>query len=743
VDSQMILRNRKGPRRHATPPLDGLRVGWQYPNVPSSRSPARTSAKTGKRVAWALAAVFAVTIALTGALSASSENGADRLLITTASNPKPDLVSGGDVLVRVTDRAVGAPRPRVHSNGGDVTSRFVEQPDGSLLGLVTGLRQGRNTITASSGLRHAALRVTNHDRSGPVFSGEQQRPFFCETVAFDLEPAEQPRCEAPTEVSYRYRTTAGAFRPLADPDDPPADVAAVTVDGRELPYVVRVETGTINRAVYETAVLYGGGDPSPTDSSAEPGWNGRLVYTFGGGCNGGYHQGATTGSVLQDLLLSRGYGVASATLNVLENNCSPVISAETAMMVKERFVEAYGPITHTIGWGGSGGAIQQYDLADAYPGILDGIIPGVSYPDPLTVMNPMTDCGLLNRYFAGPGASFTPEQRRAVAGYATYSTCLQWGNSFLSRITPTGSCPPAIPGSARWDMRTNPRGVRCSAAEQWVNQIGRDSRTGFVRSVLDNIGVQYGLAALESGAISPDQFVQLNAGIGGYNVLGDPVSRRMEADRKALAESYESGLLNTAGLGLATTPVIDHRTYLNQVQAGDIHTAEMSFVMRERLVEANGTADNQVIIMNGPDPAQIAAAQVHALDAMDRWLTAIEADPSDRDRASKVIANKPADLGDGCYLSPSERIQEPLDHPGEGRCAQLYPQAANPRLVAGANLSMTTLKCRLHPIDFDDYPVRFTDAQRAALREAFPGGVCDYERTGVEERTAKRTWQRY
>ena len=109
-----------------------------------------------------------------------------------------------------------------------------------------------------------------------------------------------------------------------------------------MPYIVRVETGVIDRAVYELAALYDGADPSPV--RPETGWNGRLVYTFGGGCNGGYHQGADTGGVLNDLFLSQGYAVASSTLNVLDNNCSPIISAEAAMMVKEHFIETYGPV---------------------------------------------------------------------------------------------------------------------------------------------------------------------------------------------------------------------------------------------------------------------------------------------------------------------------------------------------------------------------------------------------------------
>jgi hypothetical protein len=697
-----------------------------------------TAPKTSRRRA-VLAAAVSLMILFSGvAVASAAGNQTVRLTIASASNPQPRFVSGGDVLVLVT--APGDRRARVTRNGQDVTSSFVAQPDGSLLGLVTGLRDGRNTVTATTGGQRATLRVTSHDLSGPVFSGRQQRPFFCETTAFGLGPAQQPRCEASTVVRYQYRTTAGALAPLADPSARPADLATATVAGRTVPYIVRIETGVIDRAVYETAVLSDGSDPDPTRPPA--GWNGRLVYTFGGGCNGGYHQGAVTGGVLDDLFLSRGYGVASSTLNVLDNNCGPIISAEAAMMVKEHFAETYGPIRHTIGWGGSGGAIQQYDIADAYPGILDGIIPGISYPDPLTTLQPVTDCGLLNDYFAGQGVSFTPEQRLAVSGYVSYSTCVSWGLSFLNRSTPTGSCPPAIPVAARWDPVANPDGIRCSAAEQWVNQLGRDPRTGFVRSVADNTGVQYGLSALDKRAITADQFVALNAGIGGYDAAGSPVPARTVADRSALAAAYADDLVNSAGQGLATTPVIDQRTYLDRAGAiGDIHTAEMSFIMRDRLVKANGTAANQVIIENAP--AQTGAASVYELDAMDRWLTAIGTDRVHRDRAAKVVANKPADLGDGCYLPSGERIRERLSYPPGGRCGGLYPVAANPRLVAGAGLSMDVLKCRLAPIDFRDYPVRFTGAQQTLLRQAFPGGVCDYSRPGAGQRPPRGTWLGY
>lgn len=679
-----------------------------------------------------LAAVALVVYGLTSVTSAELRPG---LTITVLSNTKPEFVSGGDVLLRVSR----AEHVRVRLHDRDVTAGFTAQPDGTLLGVVRGLRDGANTITASSGRgRPASVRVVNHPRTGPVFSGHQQVPFYCQTEEFGLAPAHQPLCDAPTTVQYQYRTTAGEFAPLADPTSRPADLATTTVRGERVPYIVRVETGVIDRAVYRTAALTDGTDPSPV--RPEAGWNERLVYTFGGGCNSGYRQGRSLATVLDDLFLSRGYAVATSTLNVLDQNCSPIISAEAAMMVKEHFLETYGPAKHTIGWGGSGGAIQQYDIADAYPGILDGIIPGVSFPDPLTTIAPVADCGLLNAYFAHGG--FSAEQQRAVSGYNNYDTCTSWGVTFLNRVTATGSCDPIIPVDTRWSP-ANPTGQRCGASEQWVNQLGRDPRTGFARAVMDNTGVQYGLSALKSGAITPAQFASLNAGVGGYDYAGRPIPARTVADPRGLAAAYDSDLLNGARGGLRHTPIIDQRTYLDQVPLADIHTAEMSFIMRERLRAANGTAANQVIIATSADQSQVDAAAEYQLTAMDRWLTAIGDDTSHRSRASKVIANKPRDLTDGCYTSPTERLTEPMTYPPTGRCGKLYPAASNPRLSAGAPLPMTTIKCRLKPLDFADYKVTFTAEEKAQLRKAFPTGVCDYTRPGVSERPSKGVWQTY
>jgi Tannase-like family of unknown function (DUF6351) len=52
------------------------------------------------------------------------------------------------------------------------------------------------------------------------------------------------------------------------------------------------------------------------------------------------------------------------------------------------------------------------------------------------------------------------------------------------------------------------------------------------------------------------------------------------------------------------------------------------------------------------------------------------------------------------------------------------------------------MKCQLKPLRPDDYPVTFTDAQWTALEQAFPSGVCDYSKPGVDQHGAT-AWLTY
>ena len=701
----------------------------------------------GRPLGWLVAASAFVLVLGPAAAQAAPDNGLanGRLTLATVSNPRPELVIGGEVLMRVdVPKHLNPADVRITSDGQNVTSSFRVQSDGSLLGLVTDLTIGHNRLVASvNGQFASSLDVVDHSINGPVFSGKQQLPYVCQTTAFGLAASSQPDCFAPTVVSYAYKNTAGAFVPLADPATVPADAATATVNGHSVPYIVRIETGVIDRAVYQTAALYDGQAPSPLRPDTS--WNGKLIYTFGGGCNSGYNQGTSTGGVLDDQFLSLGYAVASSTLNVLDNNCSTIISAEAAMMVKEHFIDTYGPVRFTIGWGGSGGAIQQYDIADAYPGILDGIIPSISFPDPLTTGGPVNDCRLLDSFFAGPdGSSFTTAQKTAISGYNDYTTCQSWDATFANRSTATGSCNPAIiPPADQWSP-SDPSGIICNSNEQIVNQLGVDPATGFPNSPLDNVGLQYGLAALDSGAITPAQFAALNAGIGGQNFAGALTPQRTEASRTGLRASYADDLVNSGSLGLRTTPVIDQRLDLDFLGFGnDIHTTDWSFIIRARMLAANGTDGNQVIIENMPTAAEIAAADSYELAEMDAWLTNIGNDHSRSSAQQKVLDDKPAGLTDGCFMSATDLVHQTLTDPGTGQCGTAYPVASNPRLVAGEPLTMPALKCSLKPLNFADYPVTFTAAEQAELRQAFPTGVCDYNRPGVGVRAPIASWLSY
>ena len=121
-------------------------------------------------------------------------------------------------------------------------------------------------------------------------------------------------------------------------------------------YVVRWERGTINRFLYSIAMLAPFDEgPDDLDTSA---WNGKVIYHFQGGVAIGHYQGSPSGSrMLYDTGLSRGYAVLYSTGNKTGTHYNLELGGETAIMVKDRFVSAYGLPDYTVGVGGSGGGI--------------------------------------------------------------------------------------------------------------------------------------------------------------------------------------------------------------------------------------------------------------------------------------------------------------------------------------------------------------------------------------------------
>jgi uncharacterized tannase-like protein DUF6351 len=705
-------------------------------------------------------------IAFGSLLAFSTVATAQGLQLRVASNPRPEFVSGGDALISVAIPPGTQPSAvRLALNGSDVTGVLRTDAGGHMLALVKGLNDGSNVLVATAGKATAKLIVVNHPVAGPVISGPHEMPFVCETEKFNLMSggvagkALDADCSIATRVDYVYKSTAAAsptgrgrggnavFKPLPDPKNLPVDVATTTTSlGVQVPFIVRVETGTINRGIYEIAMLFNPAKDAQPDFMTKPsGWNGRLIYTFGGGCAGGwYKQGTGTGGVDDEAMLQQGYAVVSNSLNVFGNDCSEMLAIETMMMTKEHFIEAYGAPKWTVGFGGSGATYQQHQIGDGYPGLLDGLIVQRSFPDmEFGTVGMISDARLLANYFDKLAASgtLTDEQKRQVAGLGQLAT-LTTNSLNPGRITVGEYC--SLPEALRYDPVKNPTGARCDVYDHAVNVWGRDPKTGFARRPLDNVGIQYGLSALNASVITKEQFLDLNAKIGGYDNDGKIVPARTVADVAALRTAYRMGRLTWGGAGLATTPILDYRAYLDDAPGGNIHLRYHSFSMRERLQKANGYTDNQVMLTDDRRWGDSLKAPVlrQGLAQMDQWLTKIADDTSKDSKLVKLRRAKPADFVDACWTRdehPQKIVERQM--PTSGRCNELYPANSFPRGVAGSPLAADIVKCQLKPISASDYKVTFTPDEMARLKQIFPAGVCDWSKPGVEQQPMAETWQ--
>jgi hypothetical protein len=677
---------------------------------------------------------------------------------------RPDSVSGGDAVIQVRIPSnVPVLQVVVLRNGVDVTSAFVAKDLTTLEGLVGGLNVGANVIlvkTQSGAILTKAL-VQNGPIYGPIFAGAHQRPWICETLASGLgpPPATGP-CVASTRYDWFYKSTAGTFAPLPSLTPPfPADLAqTTTIDGNTVNYIVRVESGVIDESIYRIAII-----DDPTNPISNPwstggkkpgiGWNGKLFYHFLGGCGPAFRSGrnlATNALNVSDTVSTRdeplqlGFAVAFGTRNTLGTGCDDIVSAETVSMIKERFIEQYGLPLYTVGLGSSGGAMQQHLIAHNYPGLLDALTPVRNFPDTLTVTTDVIDCGLLNNYFntlVNP-ADWPGVRRSKVDGYPVnpqgVTNCN--GQNGFARQWPvaTAGFDAVVPLSARYDPVTNRSGARGTYHDGIVNAFGMDPATGFARRPWDNVGVQYGLRALNSGDITKQEFLDLNARIGGLDVDGNFIGARSEGDLQAIANAYRSGRVNE-GENL-TLPVIQYRNYAD-LAADGIHTYHRARAMIERMQKTNGTADN-VVRWIMPENGTVNFMRM-ALLSHDQWQRNIAADLSSDPYPVKVIRNKPASLTNACWDASATMHQAPASFTEPSFCNDLFPVHDDPRIVAGAPTSGDILKCQLKPVTASDYTVTFTPAELVRLNAIFPQGVCDWTKPGIGQQPIADSWLRY
>ena len=555
----------------------------------------------------------------------------------------------------------------------------------------------------------------------------------------------------------------------------PADMAkTTTLDGLTVDYIVRWERGTINRFIYSIAML------APYDTDAwslnRDAWNRRVIYRFDGGVAIGHTQGSTsTSSMLYDVGLARGYAIIFSTGTRTSTHYNLQRGGETALMVKERFIELYDVPLYTVGVGGSGGAIQQYVYAQNHPGLLDAAIPQYSYPDMVTQAVHIGDCELLEfymDYLDGRNPRWaTWTNRTILEGLAASNTLPNPYFGGLPGLTECingwrGLAPLALNpryGSAPNQQNFVPQSAL--AATEWthfgdiVNIVGRGP-DGYARRYWDNVGVQYGLQAVATGQITPAEFLKLNAVVGGWKEqpamvqegspflpphteanfdpwsarnqvfsAGPAPAPRTQGDIKAMRAVYRSGLVFRGDIDI---PIIDWRNYLEDEL--DMHNSHQSFASRKRMLNADGDASNQVIWFTDVVVSNQRFDQTpEALEVMDQWMRNIFANPG-----GGVAGNKPARATDRCFDQTGTEIASGpsvwdgiIDADPPGACTQKFKTFSTPRRVAGGPFEQSLFKCQLIPVAeavargfYGAWVPAAADV--GALVAIFPQGVCDY-----------------
>ncbi|SDZ78547.1 DUF6351 family protein [Microbulbifer marinus] len=630
---------------------------------------------------------------------------------------------------------------------------------------------GENEVT------HRQPLVDNHRREGvPVFALDEMGQKTDEVIGYSRD------CSHATQVNYFYRSTNdGDFYPLEKAN---GDIDQVTVNGEVTDFIVRLETGTINRFFYAIAVLKGEGESAGKPSASN--WNRRLIYQLRGGVGVGRRQGdISKGDIVTRRAdqLARGYAIVFSTANQTSNHYNIWLAEDTARRLKKQFAALYGEPLYTVGVGGSGGAIQQYLFAQNAPGLLDAAIPLYSYPDMVSQTIYVFDCEPLEYFFDVVDAD---NPRWRDASERTVIQGLAASRDVKSRFRSLKKAVALFDGRYRdgtegatectqgWrglvPLVNNPNFVHFiksyadEVAEKthWTHwedlrQFYGADQTGYANSAWDNEGVQYGLQALVSGEISVDTFLRLNATIGGWKPQQDiadeklwfmngslfPVdfsmwseqnmqlgsldrpAQRSRASRAAIEGIYRSGHVF---LGDVEIPIIDLRHYLDGDL--DMHHSSASFSARERIRRARGHADNQLIWVSHKRYTPLD----EALDTMDRWMQNIIEQP---DRG--VAANRPVDAGDQCFDSEGNVMavgsnvwNGEWNHQPTGVCMQEYPIYSTSRQVAGAPITDDVFKCALQPVEravakgiYGPYTEQIAEHIND-MQRIFPTGVCNY-----------------
>jgi hypothetical protein len=642
----------------------------------------------------------------------------------------------------------------------------------------------------------------------PLFAGTNQYPFVCDTERSKLgqplidntrgwgvpvyaETKEGMRseliigyskdCSLPTRIFYAYNTQAGSHKFYQVPDSTEA-----LPNNAEL--IIRMETGTINRYMY--AMLM---PSSRNDELLKPDlskWNGKLIYYFRGGIGIGFQQGVMRMHHLSKDMrqyLEKGYAIVFSTANETGNGYNIWLQEDTALRLKRNFSLRFREPTFTIGYGGSGGAIQQYLLSQNNPGaIIDGGVAIVAYPDMASQINYTLDCELTEYYFehlSSDKAFWRGVENRpliqGLAGNPNEDRRLQWLDNIAQLLrfewpdnhSGANECNSRWRGSLQYVNNPvfNPNYTRYSKNIRgrvfWTHwQDNREffgtDESGRAPIPWSNEGVQYGLKALKNKAISPQQFIDINSKIGGWlpqesmtqerywHASGDSVLKRYtsysehnmthhgksmnvaprsNASHGSIAAAKGAYWSGNIFLGELKTPIIDIRPYQDKVL--DIHHSWSALSSRKRIQQRIGDHQLQVIWQQELPNKDFSKA----VYMMDDWLTRAHAN------GGHYRVARPKHAIDTCFDKKGEVLHQgetvwdgKWNGKAQGACTQLMPFYQGSRNVAGEDISSDIFFCSLIPVReamnrgfYGEYDMGSYQGQ---LEEIFNQGVCDYSK---------------
>lgn len=591
-------------------------------------------------------------------------------------------------------------------------------------------------------------------------------------------------CSLETTILYHYRShRSGKFLPWSELSD---DVDQLLINGQTVPFIVRLEMGTINRHIYVIALLKG-----PNDTPEEPDltfWNRKLIYQFRGGVGIGRRQGRIAPYYIPDRRqeqLAEGFAVAYSTANQTSNGYDIELAEDTVARVKRQFSARYAEPHYTIGIGSSGGAIQQYLIGQNRPGLLDGGIAIYSFPDMVTQTTKVMDCELLEYYFDvidADNKNWQKWSRRSwIEGFnarddlpnkfelwRAYQSIsrVKWPSRARGHTECTRSWRNLTPQIANphynyFASLFAPHILKQVPWTYWdhLKRVYGTDENGLALRTYDNVGVQYGLQALRHRQISVPEFLKLNDSVGGWKPavdmsperywiyaagrssladlsvwshhnmnlkeFDDRPARRSTADVEAIAAAYRSGQVF---MGKLSMPIIDYRDYTEPEL--DMHHSLESVSARLRMLRGQGHADTQLIWIGRKPGSPLG----DAFEVMDRWLENMRANPT-----TSVVDAKPAQATDRCYndsgqlLHSGETVWDGVwNNKSNGDCMDEYPVFSNPRIIAGDDYAGDVFKCFLQPVTdaiaHDVYEPIDVSAHRGELNRVFPNGVCDYSR---------------